>query len=83
MASLIKGISKIKLNIIKLIEFTNPILKQRKDIWGDDVDEFNPEHFLPEKVSQRHPYSFLPFSGGSRNCIGKFYFWFYFLFVSL
>lgn len=49
-------------------------LHYRKDVWGDDADEFNPEHFLPEKANQRHPFCFLPFSGGPRNCIGKIHY---------
>jgi cytochrome P450 family 4 len=46
-------------------------LHLRKDIWGEDANEFNPDHFAPDV--KRHPYSFLPFSGGPRICLGYKY----------
>ncbi|XP_049278494.1 cytochrome P450 4C1-like isoform X2 [Anopheles funestus] len=47
-------------------------IHRNPDYWGYDADRFRPERF---EGLQYDRYAFLPFSGGSRNCIGYRYAW--------
>ncbi|EFA05711.1 cytochrome P450 4C1 [Tribolium castaneum] len=44
-------------------------LHRSEKYWKEPL-KFDPDRFLPENSINRHPYTWLPFSGGSRNCIG-------------
>lgn len=52
-----------------------PIIMVHNDpeIWGDDVEEFNPDRFSKgiSKATENNEVSFFPFGWGPRVCIGQ------------
>lgn len=54
--------------------FSSILMHRRKDLWGPDALEFDPERFLDERLHKYltpNPFIFLPFNAGPRICLGQ------------
>ncbi|MEV0991203.1 cytochrome P450 [Streptomyces sp. NPDC049949] len=43
----------------------------RDPVWGDNVEEFDPDRFAAEAEAARSPHAYKPFGTGERACIGR------------
>ena len=46
------------------------VTHRRPDLW-EDPELFNPDRFAPGRADGRHRFSYYPFGGGGRVCIGS------------
>ena len=49
----------------------SPYITHRHPAVWDDPERFDPERFTPERVAARPRFTYVPFSGGPRLCIGN------------
>ncbi|KIL57966.1 hypothetical protein M378DRAFT_87149 [Amanita muscaria Koide BX008] len=50
------------------------VMHRRKDLWGPDADNFDPDRFLDQRQKEYlvpNPFIFLPFNAGPRICLGQ------------
>ncbi|KAI6867140.1 cytochrome P450 [Hortaea werneckii] len=61
------GNSPIYLKAQTDVNYSIHVMHRRRDLWGEDAEEFRPERFQ----GRRPGWEYLPFNGGPRICIGQ------------
>jgi len=59
----------------KSICILSPYLVHRDSRWFPDPEKFDPERWTPEVRDSRTKFSYFPFGGGARVCIGERFAW--------
>ncbi len=71
----VDGQSPILVKKGQMVHWSLWTMHRRKDIYGEDAEEFKPERWLDEdgRKGLRVGWEYLPFNGGPRICIGREY----------
>jgi cytochrome P450 len=62
-----EGKSPVAIKKGMAVGYSAYVMHRRRDIWGEDADEFRPSRWEGRKLG----WEFVPFSGGARVCIGR------------
>ena len=57
------------------IILASQFLVHRDPRWWPEPLQFRPERWLEDEVEKRHRYSYFPFGGGTRICVGEHFAW--------
>ena len=52
----------------------SPYVTHRLPALWPDPEDFDPQRFTPERVRQRHRFTYFPFGGGTHQCLGSHFF---------
>lgn len=61
------GKSPVAIRKGETVGYHTYVMQRRKDIWGEDADEFRPSRWEGRKLG----WEMVPFSGGPRVCLGR------------
>ncbi|RPI48851.1 MAG: cytochrome P450 [Acidobacteria bacterium] len=53
----------------------SPWAVQRNGMYYPDPERFDPDRWRPERLAERPRFSYFPFGGGSRGCLGEAFAW--------
>lgn len=63
----LSGDSLLPKNVVTLLSIY--VLHRNPELFPEP-NKFDPDRFITDNRSGKHPYSYIPFSAGPRNCIG-------------
>ena len=65
------GLSPILVRKGELVVFSQYVNSRRKNIYGQDADDFRPERWGENAAANQYGWAYFPFNGGPRACLGQ------------